>query len=407
MSWSDRLEVASFRGVTFDVMSIDDTRSKSLAKYLPPYSNGGKVEDMGADLPSYKLQAIISGSSYEIELIALLVALDMIGMGELVHPIYGRMQATCERYQVKHSPDLVDGCYVDLEFVVERSTTDSKPLFIPNIQPNEQLYIKVMRQPLVRLEQLQAQVEYFDQPLTLADIADKVRTGIRKATKVVNGVTKTINDFLSPPSWVNGIMSDVSALTRSVMTPNFSAIAEWRSVSKRFALLDDIFSSDDNPEPLRHVGRTLHVAALITATQVLIRAQTRNPTMTHADLISVRNEVRNVIQRAINAERSAVGDAGEQAASTLGSVPPIPLDTTTQVGTLKQVADTITQQLDALINTRPPIRSIVVRQPSNLRLLAHRLYGDHTRAPELLRLNPELINPALIDIGTDVQAYVQ
>lgn len=407
MSWSDRLEVASFRGVTFEVMSIDDTRSKSLAKYMPPYSNGGTVEDMGADLPSHKLQAIINGSSYEAALEALLIALDMAGAGELVHPIYGRIQATCANYSVKHSPDLVDGCYVDLEFIAERTKTDGQALFIPTAQPQPQLYVAVMRQPMVRLEQLQAQVTYFDQPLTLADIADKVRTGIRKATKLVGGVTKTVNDFLSPPSWVGGIMSDVSTLTRSVLTPNFSAIAEWRSISKRFALLDDIFSGDDTPEPLRHVGRTLRTAATIVAVQDLVRAQANNPTMTRADLVSIKNEVRNVLQRAINAERSAVSDAGEQAASTLGAVPPIPLDTTTQVGALKQVADTLTQQLDALINIQPNLRISIVRQPSNLRLLAHRLYGDHTRAPELLRLNPELTNPALIDIGTDVQAYVQ
>lgn len=405
MAWSERLESASFRAVAFDVMSLDDTRSKSLAKYQPPYSNSGKVEDMGADLPSHKLQAIINGDNYETELQALLIALDMMGAGELVHPIFGRIQATCERYQVKHSADLVDGCYVDIDFVAEQSQTDNQALFIPTPKPAQSPYIKVMAQPSMRLLQLQAQVEYFPQPLTLSDIADKVRSGIRTATRTLNTLQKAANDLLSPPTWIGGIMSDVSGLTRAIFDPNFSAIAEWRSLAKRFALLDDVFSRDDDPEPLRHVGRTLRVAALVTAVQELVSAETVQPTMTHADLISVRNEVRDVIQGAIALERAAVGPT--QADQSVSQTPPIPLDTNGQVATLKQVADTVTQQINALINARPSLTDCTVRQSANLRLLAHRLYGDHRRAPELLRLNPALVNPALIDVGTMVQAYVQ
>lgn len=405
MAWSERLEGASFRSVAFDVIGTTDGRSKSLAKYQRPYSNNSRVEDMGADTPSHKIQALIEGTDYETTLQALCIALDKSGAGELVHPVFGRLMVVVDRYEVKHSPDLVDGCLIDIDFVAEQSQTENQALFVPTPKPAQSPYIKVMAQPSVRLLQLQAQVEYFPQPLTLSDIADKVRSGIRTATRTLNTLQKTANDLLSPPTWIGGIMSDVSGLTRAIFDPNFSAIAEWRSLAKRFALLDDVFSRDDDPEPLRHVGRTLRVAALVTAVQELVSAETVQPTMTHADLISVRNEVRDVIQGAIALERAAALQT--QADQSVSQTPPIPLDTNGQVAALKQVADTVTQQINVLINARPSLTNYTVRQPANLRLLAHRLYGDHRRASELLRLNPALVNPALIDVGTVVQAYVQ
>lgn len=219
-------------------------------------------------------------------------------------------------------------------------------------------------------------------------------------------MTKAVNDVLSPPVWVNGLMSDVATLTRSIFSPNFSAIAEWRGISKRFALLDDVFSDERHPEPLQHVGRMLHVAALVTATQVLIRAQTRQPSISHVDLVGVRDALRVVMQRAIMRERLAAELLGLSSLSGR-SIPPIPLDSSTQVAGLKQVADTVTQQLNGLIRARPNLMMQRVGQPCNLRLLAHGLYADHTRAVELLRLNADLVNPALIDRGTEVQAYAQ
>ncbi|EBC7006980.1 multidrug DMT transporter permease, partial [Salmonella enterica] len=44
-------------------------------------------------------------------------------------------------------------------------------------------------------------------------------------------------------------------------------------------------------------------------------------------------------------------------------------------------------------------------QDTCLHLLAHQWYGDHTRAGELLRLNPGLRNPNVIRKGDRLHAY--
>jgi prophage DNA circulation protein len=46
-----------------------------------------------------------------------------------------------------------------------------------------------------------------------------------------------------------------------------------------------------------------------------------------------------------------------------------------------------------------------VTSPCNLHLLAHRLYGDYTRAEELARLNPGIRNPNFLARGQIVRRY--
>ena len=45
-----------------------------------------------------------------------------------------------------------------------------------------------------------------------------------------------------------------------------------------------------------------------------------------------------------------------------------------------------------------------VAAPACLRLIAHRLYGDHTRAPEIQRLN-RLRDPNFLTPGQELKVY--
>ena len=59
-----------------------------------------------------------------------------------------------------------------------------------------------------------------------------------------------------------------------------------------------------------------------------------------------------------------------------------------------------------LILRRPPLISYLTNAPVNMRLLAHRLYGDHTRATELMRLNNYGRTPVL-EAGAALKVYAQ
>jgi len=74
---------------------------------------------------------------------------------------------------------------------------------------------------------------------------------------------------------------------------------------------------------------------------------------------------------------------------------------------LRNVAALIQARARQVILQSPPMLERVVETPASLRLLAHRWYGDHTRAAELVRLNPDLKTPHNIEAGEVLRAYAK
>lgn len=58
-----------------------------------------------------------------------------------------------------------------------------------------------------------------------------------------------------------------------------------------------------------------------------------------------------------------------------------------------------------VLETRPPLVEHVVETECNAHLLAHKLYGDFTRAAEIVRLNPQIRNPNFIAKGQLLNVY--
>ncbi|NVM78908.1 prophage DNA circulation protein [Duganella sp. SG902] len=73
---------------------------------------------------------------------------------------------------------------------------------------------------------------------------------------------------------------------------------------------------------------------------------------------------------------------------------------------LKSLAMSVQEAGRAVINARPALVSRTVASPAPLRLLAHRWYGDHSRAVELQRLN-NLRLPNATNTGDKLNAYAK
>jgi prophage DNA circulation protein len=73
---------------------------------------------------------------------------------------------------------------------------------------------------------------------------------------------------------------------------------------------------------------------------------------------------------------------------------------------LKTLALAVQESGRSIINARPPLIVRTVDAPAPLRLLAHRWYGDHSRALEIQRLNT-LRSPNAITVGDKINAYAK
>jgi prophage DNA circulation protein len=101
MSWRDRLEPASFRGVEFYVDSDDMVGGRRTVVHEYPNRETALVEDTGGAAKEMSFDGYVLGSDYLDKRDALLDALDTSGAGQLVHPLYKVRNVQSGKYSVR------------------------------------------------------------------------------------------------------------------------------------------------------------------------------------------------------------------------------------------------------------------------------------------------------------------
>ena len=76
MAWNLTLQDASFRGVSFEVQSVEDRGEKALCVHEYPYRSGAEVEDLGRKPRVIPVTAIFWGVAYESRIKALVAAFE-------------------------------------------------------------------------------------------------------------------------------------------------------------------------------------------------------------------------------------------------------------------------------------------------------------------------------------------
>lgn len=123
--WQDRdLQQASFRGVEFDFVDIEDGLKKTIAKFDYPYADGSDLEDMGLEARTIRLKAVFFGEKYA-NLEDFMGALKEQGFGYLNHPVFGSIKAVPETVSIRHDERAyyaeVDIAFIEhLELAVSR-----------------------------------------------------------------------------------------------------------------------------------------------------------------------------------------------------------------------------------------------------------------------------------------------
>jgi prophage DNA circulation protein len=115
--WLVTLQQASFRGVPFDLIGVEDETQRAVVEHVVPYQEGVQTEDMGREGHRFRVSAWLWGPAYEVQLQFLAAALDQSGPGDFIHPIYGVKQVSVLNWRVSHEAESPDQCQVEMEFV--------------------------------------------------------------------------------------------------------------------------------------------------------------------------------------------------------------------------------------------------------------------------------------------------
>lgn len=395
MGWAEELQDASFRGVQFECTSTNEAVSKSLAVKQAPYSNDAEIEDMGNNPANISINAVYSGEDYKTWHDVLVSALLETGPGELIHPIHGIIQVNVVDYSVDHNAENVDSCTISIKFI--QAKDKKRQLFIPVAVPEEIYTEDIIDVPASALEQHLKKLEVLDQN-QFFDAVNNIRNGINAFRNGLNLAKSVIENVLAPADFIVGLVDDVSKLV--TFDTNISALSKWRDLVHRVKRFEKLFQNDKSSPQLQQLWRASQVASTIAITQKVIEsvrlelAENKETSLTPIDLAVIRQNNRQQIQAAINAER-------EQTSTELSAV------AVSQIQVYKEVADQLHLQIQELIEIRPPVTKTMITVPCTLHWLAHQLYEDMTRANEIRRLNPDLENPAVLRPGMELTVYAR
>jgi prophage DNA circulation protein len=461
MSWKDSLQDARFRNVTFEVLRIRDTGSHAVQEHKYPYRDGAEQEDMGTDAQRISLTGVFYGPQYETGLNALRAALREHGKGELMHPVFGPVDVVVLTWDCSFDGERPDYAEVQMEFAeagrdmpffaagaqghraraqaadisvqsatrtaAEQSGASLSRWLVTvarNVSPAQRLAVLNILQGALQdyaggVRSVHDAASYFDLPSAyLADmeaaqqlLADPVRSlglqglGYRNwqrlsrlfPARTLSGGTRPYSDSVG--SYAGTITTGPSSGLPESSPGIFLPPVPPSDGADLLAGLPDLpadppaeSQTDVAAQTQAHVAVHANIAQTeIVASQAtaMLVAEADTPAMTPHEIEALTGNTRTRLQDCITQARTVLSPPDGYAAAQA----------------LRTAALAVQQAAAAVINQRPPLVAHTVSAPCNLHLLAHRLYGDHTRAAELARLNPAIRNPNFIARGEVLHVY--
>lgn len=422
-TWREQLQPASFRGVPFEHMSDSSPAGRRTQLHEFVQRDKPFVEDLGRVTRAFSVTGFVGGDDVLDKRDALLAVLDEPGVGELILPAWGTMQATCVRCSVGH--DRTEGGLVRLDMEFVESGDKGYPTATP---ATDDLLGDAA-------DDLWAQAgNRFTDAMALVDKArvninamtSSVQAAYGVVTNVVGTITRTV---ASAADLVNMVLNSPAALVLLLKGGMGSVLASVQSMSPGDALshLRIVLggsSSLSRVSPaggaqtvaaVRAVNELVRSAQLVLAQQCAEQLPAQRPATRPAVAASVWQQAQQPIERPeilylpdVLAARDALDAVLWQAqqgtvtadASAVVVCPPMPVFAALQAS--RAVAR---KHLAQVASAAVPIITITPAAVQPALVLAYRQWGDATRMPEIVQRNriahPGFVSPQPLQVARE------
>lgn len=467
MSWKTSLQVASFRGVTFDVIRTHDSAKRDLAEHEYPYKDGADVEDLGRKAMRPTVTAVFWGDNYEKQLQTFIKALDTAGYGELIHPVFGSMpKMQLESYSISHDAEHPDYCTVELQFV---DSTPSNPFFVKAIAVQKAAAVSSLTSTA-----LSAAMSAYSNAISAIAA---VKAGLKQANALKSVITGTINAIRSqiqsvittaldvihfPSAFVSDIVSclnglvDLRGFSGATLMPDWKGlVSQLSNIVKLPAHINTGTATTSSHSGMVSVGATVAMLASsasgssssgsssgssggnsgsssgsTTSSSSTVQAVGSSlvPVGASPEQVALVTTIIQLAVATVLAETAAgiLEDEADDPTLTPQDIEQIANDVRAAVQTsidqhralytmdvyrpiaesLKDTAQAIQEAAVAVMDQLPTLGQRTVTVAGNMHLIAFAWYDDYTRADELVRLNPNVRNPNFVYPGTILNAYL-
>lgn len=402
MAWQNTLLDASFKGVQFHVRNVSRVGQRAIALNEYPYTAGADLDDLNLHPRRVKVKAIVYGDDYENSLFQLVGALESPGVGELIHPIHGSMMGLAESWEDEHDEDLVDGAIISFAFVEHNKrdlvfSATSAAAKADAITDNAAVARNAADDAMCRRVDFVSGTAPMPRLTALRDAFAQAKAAL---TQLLNTTAlTTVLSGLDPVLYPRAYTADLLAVVdRALQALPFggrnllfdagsgaavvvgSGLANFYTARKllepaRVVLVPGVAAPDagmlaDTAAVQAHAQA--HAAcALADCAAIVLAGELATPLLERADIEALANAVRAGLQVAIDSARAALDGEGRGLASSA----------------LRNAAYAVQAAALAVINQRPPLVQRASPIAGPVRLVAHQIYGDASRATEIARLN--------------------
>lgn len=441
--WDDKdLQQATFRGVEFDFVDIEDGLKKTIAKFDYPYADGSDLEDMGLEERTIRLKAVLFGDKYG-SLQAFLEALKEQGYGELNHPVFGTIKAMPETVSIRHDEKSYHA-EIDISFLEHLELAISRVAANVDTAASANEAVETMAGAADNMADVLEDAGIPDGiPIdglgvagymaTIAGYTSKVRSVMSKIDSAVGTLNSYINTATAPfklitsaveyatdlPGTILGKAADAIETVAGTYNTLIAAPGKFMdSLNYGLGKIEDALgdfeggskSSDDTASTVLALKAAYSVSAAtalaqgaaieLAADEAAENGKTfslkpygidsdveRTQVMTIDEIDLVAATAREAINTAITAVRDVYGDSGYD----------LTLSLKTQALLIQQAADEIRLRRERIIDYEVP-------SDMPLHILAFNLYGDISEAERLLRIN-QIRNPNFLRAGETLRVY--
>lgn len=437
MAWKDTLLDASFRGRGFHCTGTSDRAERATVLHEYPFRDGGEADDMGRRARRMTIRAIFWGDAYESELAAFIAALDKGGEGELIHPVFGSISVMVLDYSLDHDPDNPDRCDVVCSFA-ESGTHNpffagAKTALGRSERAGDSLDTAADTLRAAGGLGFTSWIREHLSGLSLSerlDVGDTLTNSLADLNDVAGAETTLVNYLDFPDALVSDMEAVTSATTDLAGFDASDAAGRFRGWQRVSDLLPSISTAVAGTSRNYSTARTSYSGASSSPSTASAQAASQSDLSTATGQayasFAVMAQASRTAEAAQTASSLLVAEAAEPTL-TPGEVEAVVGNTRARIQDLLDAARAVLPPLQArpvieagrdmalavqtlgleVINARPPLVQHVVGSPCNAHLLAHRLYGDYTRAAEILRLNPDVNAPNFLTRGQELSVYAE
>ena len=401
MSWRDRLQPASVRGVPFHVEDTSGQGGRRVVLHEYPLQEFHDTEDLGAKTDGPTINGFVIGPDFDLELETLLEALNAPGPCTLVHPHKGtlRIQVTDVQWSIKSRR----GGYGQVTFsyypagkrqpVASQSSAAALASAATAVNASTQAAFAeafdVSGQPAFVVESATNQLQ--EAVTSLRTLNGKISAQLAPLQDVAADIDSLGNELSTlikqPATLVNQLAAVISSLMGAYTSVN-EAFRSYQHLQLAFAIGNPISTTAANGT------ETANRVQMATNQQAISSALSNSTTTAMASMVAQKQVPFTSYDEAV-----AVRDALLAALESQAAVEIISYDEYAAISDLQMA---IMQRIDEVAPNLRSIEYVSFNASLPALVIAYQVYGDASRADELASRNG-ISNPLFMPAGTDIE----